>query len=254
MSFNFIPYAESPSFSGDTLILPAVSHGNVGQLAVELLINTLGAERAGIIDTRAVVPIVGGGAYDGAPGQLVTAIEVYRCSEHKITMIQQRSPLLKGTTQSFAEDLVQWCSAAGFARVFVLSSANAAFRIDAEIAGTQLGFLGNSESADTEALTAAGFCPLRKAEDMWVTKSSFSSSVIAAAQEASISASVIVSICFEGDNVPNAVSLAGSFGSVLGLTVARTPEEAGVHLKIPPSWKHIQGEPLPAGLQECGMY
>ena len=30
---------------------------------------------AGIIDTRAVVPIVGGGAYDGAPGQLVTAIE-----------------------------------------------------------------------------------------------------------------------------------------------------------------------------------
>ena len=47
MEFHPVSGASSSvSFAGDTLILPVVSHGNVGQLATDLLVASLAGRRA----------------------------------------------------------------------------------------------------------------------------------------------------------------------------------------------------------------
>ena len=61
------------AFAGKTLVLPAVGHGNVGQLAVDLMIQTLvvdrlasgasGASRLGCLDHPSVLPCVGTDAF-----------------------------------------------------------------------------------------------------------------------------------------------------------------------------------------------
>ena len=76
--FVATPTAASPDFAGKTLVLPAVSFGNVGQLAVDVLVSTalgraLGppgatARRAGEFVSRHVLPVVGADAFQGEPG------------------------------------------------------------------------------------------------------------------------------------------------------------------------------------------
>lgn len=52
---------------------PIVSTGNVAQLAIDLMISTLGLKRVGILDSRDLVPTVGG-REDGEEG-ITTPLE-----------------------------------------------------------------------------------------------------------------------------------------------------------------------------------
>ncbi|KAJ0076765.1 hypothetical protein Patl1_36292 [Pistacia atlantica] len=49
------------------LILPALSIGNVGQLAVDLLVSSTGADTIGYLDDPFVLPCVGNDAYRPSP-------------------------------------------------------------------------------------------------------------------------------------------------------------------------------------------
>ena len=48
---------------------PCISVGNVGQLAVDLVVSTLGLQRVGWIQDTALLPIVGNDAFDHTPGR-----------------------------------------------------------------------------------------------------------------------------------------------------------------------------------------
>lgn len=55
---------------------PALSIGNVGQLAVDLLVASMKAERVGYLDTPFVLPCVGNDAYGPVPnGELALPLE-----------------------------------------------------------------------------------------------------------------------------------------------------------------------------------
>ena len=55
---------------------PALSIGNVGQLAVDLLISSLRTERIGYLDDPYVLPCVGNDAYGPVPqGELALPLE-----------------------------------------------------------------------------------------------------------------------------------------------------------------------------------
>ena len=100
--------------------------------------------------------MVGKGAFE--EGTLSTALEVYRSSEYQVTIVQQRAPLMKGTTSSYIEELTAWIKEAssadkyftfpcakhlphvfslqaGFKETVILSSADGTFRNDQQIAG-----------------------------------------------------------------------------------------------------------------------
>jgi hypothetical protein len=57
----FVPAAVSVSLKGKTLVLPVVSTANVAQLAVDLLIHSLGLTRLAFLNDRYLVPAIGSG-------------------------------------------------------------------------------------------------------------------------------------------------------------------------------------------------
>ncbi|KAJ0880716.1 putative proteasome assembly chaperone 2 [Helianthus annuus] len=106
-----------------TLILPALSIGNVGQLAVDLLIASTKAERVGYLDDPNVLPCVGNDAYAPAPqGDLALPLEAYESPSSALTLIQQRSPVVKGMMVEFAKNLANFAVASGKKHVVILSS------------------------------------------------------------------------------------------------------------------------------------
>ncbi|KAI7726549.1 hypothetical protein M8C21_032100 [Ambrosia artemisiifolia] len=106
-----------------TLILPALSIGNVGQLAVDLLIASSKADRVGYLDDPNVLPCVGNDAYAPAPqGDLALPLEAYESPSSALTFIQQRSPVVKGMMVEFAKNLADFAVASGKKHIVILSS------------------------------------------------------------------------------------------------------------------------------------
>lgn len=91
-------------FAGHTLLLPTVSHASVPQLAVDLLLQPQphllqqpcyplrNLKHVGRLDVAGdVFPFVG----TSEEGGMVTSVEVYSDASSKVTLLQQRSPVLK---------------------------------------------------------------------------------------------------------------------------------------------------------------
>ncbi|KAH9656465.1 proteasome assembly chaperone 2 [Citrus sinensis] len=111
------------SESCSNLILPALSIGNVGQLAVDLLVSSTGAETVGYLDDQFVLPCVGNDAYRPSPrGGLALPLQAYESSSSGLTLIQQRSPVVKGMMVEYAKNLADFAAASGNKHVVVLSA------------------------------------------------------------------------------------------------------------------------------------
>lgn len=126
--------SSSGSFEGHTLLLPTVSHASVPQLAVDLLITdaSLGLKRVGRLDAaQDLIPFVG--FDEGSSSGITTPLEVYSNPARKLTVIQQRSPVLKTRKSAFVRRLSEWIRSQGFAQTLILSSIDASLRLDAEL-------------------------------------------------------------------------------------------------------------------------
>ncbi|KAL0676465.1 hypothetical protein Bca4012_004446 [Brassica carinata] len=103
--------------------LPALSIGNVGQLAVDLLVSSTGADRVGYLDDPYLLPCVGNDAYGPLPcGEISLPLEVYESPSTATTLAQQRSPVAKGMMIKFAENIADFAASSGKKHVIVLSS------------------------------------------------------------------------------------------------------------------------------------
>ncbi|WJX45527.1 hypothetical protein P8452_32401 [Trifolium repens] len=106
-----------------TLILPAVSIGNVGQLTADLLVSSMGSEKVGYLDDPYVLPCVGNDAYGPFPqGDLALPIEAYDSPSNALTIIQQRSPVIKGMMLEFAKNMADFIAGSGKKHIIILSS------------------------------------------------------------------------------------------------------------------------------------
>ncbi|CAN6819966.1 unnamed protein product [Brassica oleracea] len=102
---------------------PALSIGNVGQLAVDLLVSSTGADRVGYLDDPYLLPCVGNDAYGPLPcGEIALPLEVYESPSTATTLAQQRSPVAKGMMIKFAENIADFAASSGKKHVIVLSS------------------------------------------------------------------------------------------------------------------------------------
>ncbi|TFK53630.1 hypothetical protein OE88DRAFT_1655846 [Heliocybe sulcata] len=119
------------SLAGKTLVVPIVSTGNVSQLAVDLLIASLGLQHIGIFDPRDVIPVIAA-REDGEPG-VTTPIELYGKVGVDVVVIQQRSPVLKDRKQEFVDSLLEFIASSGFGCVLFLSGVNPSNRSDAQM-------------------------------------------------------------------------------------------------------------------------
>ena len=87
------------SLAGCTLVLPAVSTANVGQLAVDLLISTLALPRVAYLEHDAVLPCVGNDPYVAPCGNVATSMELYADASKALVVMQQRAPVTPGAYQ-----------------------------------------------------------------------------------------------------------------------------------------------------------
>jgi PAC2 family len=88
--------AAAYNWAGYTVIVPAVSVGNVGQLAVDVLICTYGLKKVGYFFDAHTLPFVGNDATSKATkpkGRLTLGNEVFVSDERKLVVVQQRSSI-----------------------------------------------------------------------------------------------------------------------------------------------------------------
>ena len=106
--------------SWDVDLQPAVTLGNVGQLATDLLLSTLQLPRVGFLETTAVLPCAGNDAFKHQAGLVAVSLELYHFQQDgqpDTFLLQQRSPAAKGCQQRFAKELSVWIADAGFGEV-----------------------------------------------------------------------------------------------------------------------------------------
>lgn len=94
------------NLTGDTLILPSVSIGSVPQLAIDALLDSQNAQKIfgqsatfiGSLDHRFCFPFLGGASgqtFEKEKPLLQSPMQLYRFPQAKLTILQQRSPILK---------------------------------------------------------------------------------------------------------------------------------------------------------------
>lgn len=129
-----------PSFESYTLVLPAVSTGNVGQLCVDVLLSTYDVKKIGYFHDPNVEPMVGNDALAVSPnnicGQLSLPVEVFLCESYHLVIVQQRAPCLKGCHSLFVNNMTSWIKEARFSGVVLLSSTFAFTRQDHHLLNT----------------------------------------------------------------------------------------------------------------------
>lgn len=116
--------------------------GNVGQLALDVLITTFSVGKVGSLDSPFVVPMIGNDAIGTSlNGSLVTSLEgslhhllaylsVFHSPSNQVVLLQQRAPVIKGKQRKFVEDLLAWFKACQFKSIVLLSSVDKITRMD----------------------------------------------------------------------------------------------------------------------------
>uniref|UniRef100_A0A8D0HAL9 Proteasome assembly chaperone 2 n=1 Tax=Sphenodon punctatus TaxID=8508 RepID=A0A8D0HAL9_SPHPU len=260
----FVPCggSSSPDLKGFTLLMPAVSVGNFGQLTVDLVISSLDIPKVGYFYTDCLVPMVGNNPYATAEEnstELSINAEVYLLPSKKLVVLQIRSPFIKNKYKSFCQMLLSWVKSSKCVKVILLSSSHAYQRDDQQLDGTSLRYLLSPEIQKTvgdqmqklnwKEMEKVSACPGVNEDEKvlhipggGITKLLFTESCAKGIQMA-----VLLKFCSEGDNIPDAVALANYLNEWLQITERQSsnPTAPTSKWKIPSSWKLLFGSGLP---------
>ncbi|GFP85441.1 proteasome assembly chaperone 2 [Phtheirospermum japonicum] len=233
-----------------TLILPALSIGNVGQLAVDLLISSLKADKIGCLDDPNVLPCVGNDAYSPSPlGKLALPLEAYESSSSALTLVQQRSPVIKGMTIEYAKNMANFAAANEKKHVVILSSLDfGRWRNINMSSGLQIYYLSSSnvDGTDSEceslgwnrlqdydpaqrtwkhldALAEEGSMPdedfpIEELGDEDYYPSLPFAALFSCFKAKGLKVTCLLCYCSEGDNIPEAFSMAEAASRLTGLS------------------------------------
>ncbi|CAH1268845.1 PSMG2 [Branchiostoma lanceolatum] len=150
--------------------------------------------------------------------------EVYRSVEKNLVAVQQRAPLVRGKQSEFRRRLLEWAKQCGFSRVVLLTSSHAYERIDTQMTGTQLRYLLSPE-LEKEVGRVAGELKWTQLErrklypgvehregeehmGVFIPGGGITRKFYQECCEADFPLAVLLTFCAEGDNIPDAFSLA----------------------------------------------
>lgn len=251
-----------------TFLLPAVTVGNIGQLAVDLLLSSTCSQHVGRLAAPATLPFAA--PAPSTPQHLspiVTTVELYTVPTEsgKVIVAQQRAPLAPGRAAEHAQALVAWARSAGCTEIVLLGSANAAGRRDQQIRSEESPS-ARIRFAATQALMShklgervrergwkpvdgemsglgwiAGDDGLSVADDNRVDgsertpsflptarKGSFTREVLQHCTEVDFPVATIILFAFEGDNSSDARVMASALSVLLGVDVIGSSAELSI--------------------------
>jgi len=237
-----------------SLILPSVvSIGNVGQLAMDLLLASLKPEKISAFHYDALLPVVGSNPLDLDSKDLMTAGEVYFLRDKKMVFLQIRSALASGRRDEFLNSLLNWVREMEFFEVITLSSTCSDEKIDSQMSHEALRFLATS-TKDLPYFKELGWKELEKRErfpslkreekvhddsGIFLPGGGFAKELFFKCKNEEIEMKVLMTFSSEGDNTQDAFRLVqylNQWKSQLGFEDNRM-------VKIPPSWSHFFGNP-----------
>lgn len=237
------------------LIIPTISEGNIPQLAVDLLIYSLGAKFVKILDDTYLHPFVGprddaqGSSYEdaGAP-PLSTPIELYETDDKSVALIQLRSPTLPRSQTNFVtKTLVPLIHAGGYSEVIVAGSSNAGMQHNIE-PNHRIKLYSDGVSKRLEGLTLNAGSPKKLAllPCKELAESGFLKKLFEQELDPVVPLLGAVIFAYEGDNFGDAEQLAEQL-------VALTGSPTVTEWIQPESWKGVYGREIPTGIEE-GLY
>uniref|UniRef100_A0A8C6SB01 Proteasome assembly chaperone 2 n=1 Tax=Neogobius melanostomus TaxID=47308 RepID=A0A8C6SB01_9GOBI len=246
----FVPSQKSPpDLKGFTLIMPVVAVGNVGQLAVDLIISTFNMDRVGHIHTDCLIPMAGSNPYstgkEDADG-VHTACFVLGFRRKR--------------TKKFRQVLVSWMKASGFSRTIVLSSSQAYQRDDRQLQGSPLRYLVTPSMLKLSegALKELGWLEMEKVQAfpgvtdgnseprLYIPGGGITKGLYTDSCAEDLPLAVLLLFCSEGDNIPDAFTIINHLNSWLHLL--DYPVSHPNKWKIPPSWTLMFGSGIPPAL------
>lgn len=243
----FEPRYSIDNLEGSVLLIPTVSVANVPQFCTDLLIHTLGFEKVVTLSDKYLYSFASPVDYIASRGPkegVSLALECHLSKDKKITLLQQRSPILPGfVSQHVTEVLLPFIKSGKFSQVILIDLIDAAFssqnfpgdirryKSDANLSESLHGLSLSDEK--TEPLSAA------------CAQSSYSTTLIQGLQNVS-PLSYIAMYVYEGDNFYDAHCLAAEISRILQLNVTKW--------EVPVSWSGMYGDrPIPSAVEE-GLY
>ncbi|KAF0688274.1 Aste57867_20144 [Aphanomyces stellatus] len=244
-------------FDGAIVLTPGLSFANLGQLTLDLLINSvlthdeMQATLVGHLFSKHVLPLAGSPAFATQSTGLCLNLEVYLLTHprpeqskmHKIVFVQQRASVIPGHAAAFCNDLVAWAAASGASQVVVLSGADNMLRPDPSMHDQRIQWTAtaNADIANTAFLAHLAPLECTTTQDdlsVWasVRGAGLAPLVLTTAAPTSVAALAIVMYCAEGNNVPDAVYFASCVAQYLSFQTLPT-----FKLVVPPSWNQLFG-------------
>ncbi|GAX72713.1 hypothetical protein CEUSTIGMA_g169.t1 [Chlamydomonas eustigma] len=246
---------EDLKLKDSVIILPAVATGNVGELAVEILLASLPVRLAAYIENENVLPCVGNDPVSiSNPGALSTVLELFEVmpgtsskpeSDVKVYLLQQRAPAMQGRQAAYAQSIVAWAQSHRVGRLVVLSGLDASLCKDKQLLGPTARYYSISDTKEAAAAQSLGIEAL-EAEYLQEERELHGLlppwPLLAAAASHTLPALMLACFASEGDNIPQAMQLATYTRDLMPTLVgtALTASAAAV-LRIPCSFASLFG-------------
>jgi len=224
-------------FKNNVFVLPCMSVGNVGQLAIDLIVNTLELPRVGFLDSAYVLPVIGNDAFSNHSGKLTLNLEVFQDTRKGITLLQQRAPAIRGRHNAFATTLVTWILKSGFSSVIMLHSIEAGMRfVEQQLYGSQFRYI-HTEPFNNTMIKQLPWTVLESGADVELfSKGSVSDKIFMYSKQAGLPTLVFILFCTEGNNVPEGTLMADHLDQYLSLKSPVGTGQKEIIWKAPDSW------------------
>lgn len=233
---KLISFIEPFDFTGYTLVIPSVSVGNVGQLAVDLLITTFNLKKVATIWHPGIIPLAAGNPYqeDDEP---CTACELYGNKKLNIGVIQLRSSVEFKLALDFFDLLKTDIQNLKFSNVVILTS-KFAYELH-NIESSHFFYITNSDTK-FENLNVLPMV-LNEMGKYTANGCGFAIKLFEILQPM-IKCTIFIKYVSEGDNRPDAIAMVNIIKKVLNI-----PND-DFNIKMPISWNHVFGNPPPVGI------
>jgi len=247
---------ELGKLSGYSVILPAVSVGNAGQLCIDVLLENIDKNKMSCTQVLhpSIVPIVGPDPLrlGGDDSAVLTAMQAYTVTDSRLVIFQLRSGILPGAGAAFIADFLKWFQEADCADLIVIGSMQSHECIDKQITGTPLRYLSTTQNSrqipdqfvqlESREEQATGFMQNdnNTSSGPFIPGGGISSRVYQSCQMKGIAATLMLKFCSEGDNRTDGIVLSDYLNQVLNI-LPKTQNKT----KVPESWRYLFGGSAP---------
>ncbi|XP_059621756.1 proteasome assembly chaperone 2 [Phlebotomus argentipes] len=248
---KMIKLTSSVNFAGNTLIIPSVCVGNVAQLSVDLIVETLKMQKVGLCWHPAMIPIIGPPAYwRDQKDNTTTACELFTVdtaeANKRISVMQIRSPLVASQMHDFFDNLMEFIEKQEFKEVIVLSSCYAHEKHVVDESPFEYSASEGFKSDHQAKLDALNWRKHSAEGFPRMLGGGFASQLFMVLQTKKIPAMTLFKYVSEGDNSPDAREMTTKLNDFL--EVLPMKEDGTPRLTVPPSWKLLFGDAAPQSM------